>query len=38
MDVVDDKAAWYEAILDAVPFPLHVTDNDMNWTYHEQGI
>ena len=23
---------WYEAIIDAVPFPIHVIDMDMNWT------
>ncbi|MGE5364873.1 MAG: methyl-accepting chemotaxis protein, partial [Bacteroidota bacterium] len=28
-----DKIRWYEAIIDAVPFPIHVTDNDMNWTF-----
>ena len=33
LDTVNDKNAWYEAIIDAVPFPIHVTDNDMNWTY-----
>lgn len=24
---------WYREILDAVDFPIHVTDNDMNWTF-----
>jgi len=24
---------WYEAIIDAVPFPIHVTDNNMKWTF-----
>jgi methyl-accepting chemotaxis protein len=28
-----DKMVWYEAIIDAVPFPIHVTDNDMKWTF-----
>jgi len=28
-----DRALWYEAILDAVPFPIHVTDADMKWTF-----
>lgn len=38
LNIVDDKAAWYEAILDAIPFPLHVTDNDMNWTYMNKAF
>nr|WP_320026239.1 methyl-accepting chemotaxis protein [uncultured Acetobacterium sp.] len=33
MDIVVDKMQWYEAILDAIPFPVHVIDNDMNWTF-----
>ncbi len=33
LDTVVDKAVWYEAIIDAIPFPLHVTDMDMKWTY-----
>jgi len=33
-----DRAAWYEAIIDAVPFPIHVTDNDMKWTYMNKAF
>ncbi len=33
LDLVNDRVAWYESILDAVPFPIHVTDMDMKWTY-----
>ncbi len=33
LDTVVDKNGWYEAIIDAVPFPIHVTDMDMNWTF-----
>ena len=33
LDTVVDKMVWYEAIIDAIPFPLHVTDNDMKWTF-----
>jgi len=28
-----DKAAWYESILNAIPFPVSVTDLNMNWTF-----
>jgi methyl-accepting chemotaxis protein len=33
LDTVVDQMVWYEAILDSVPFPIHVTDNDMKWTF-----
>ncbi len=33
LDTVVDKAVWYEAIIDAIPFPIQVTDNNMKWTY-----
>lgn len=35
---IADKMAWYESIIDAVPFPIHVTDNDMNWTYMNKAF
>ncbi|MBC3797948.1 methyl-accepting chemotaxis protein [Acetobacterium tundrae] len=33
MEIVIDKMMWYEGILDAIPFPLHVIDNNMNWSF-----
>lgn len=30
---MENKAAWYESILDAIPFPVSVTDLNMNWTF-----
>ncbi|MFT3913197.1 MAG: methyl-accepting chemotaxis protein [Anaeromyxobacteraceae bacterium] len=37
-DEAADRAAWYEAILDAVPFPIHVTDDDMKWTFMNRSF
>ncbi|MDR3435212.1 methyl-accepting chemotaxis protein [Telmatospirillum sp.] len=33
LDVVVDKMEWYRSIIDAVPFPIHVIDMDMRWTF-----
>jgi methyl-accepting chemotaxis protein len=33
LEVVVAQNAWYEAIIDAVPFPIHVLNNDLKWTY-----
>ena len=33
-----EKVAEYESILDAVPFPIHVTDNEMRWTYMNRAF
>jgi methyl-accepting chemotaxis protein len=33
LDCVVDKMEWYRSIVDAVPFPIHVMDRDMNWTF-----
>ena len=38
LDTVVDKVVWYEAIIDAIPFPIHVTDNDMNWTHMNKAF
>ncbi len=32
-DIVVDKMYWYEGMLDAIPFPVSVTDMDMRWTF-----
>jgi methyl-accepting chemotaxis protein len=33
LDVVVDKMGWYQGIIDAVPFPIHVIDSDMKWVF-----
>jgi methyl-accepting chemotaxis protein len=38
LDTVIDKCVWYEAIIDAVPYPIHVTDMDMNWTFMNKSF
>jgi len=38
VETIADKVAWYESILDAVQFPIHVTDMNMNWTYMNKAF
>ena len=38
LDVVVDKIFWFEALLDSVPFPVSVTDTDMNWTFINKSV
>jgi len=33
IDSIANKVAWFESILDAIPFPVSVTDLNMNWTF-----
>lgn len=33
-----NKISWYISILDAVPYPIHVTDNDMRWTFMNRSF
>ena len=33
LDVVVDKLNWYQSIIDAVQFPIHVIDKEMNWVF-----
>ena len=33
LDTAANKIEWYRSIVDAVPFPIHVMDLDMNWTF-----
>jgi methyl-accepting chemotaxis protein len=38
LDVLEDKVEWFRAIVDAVPFPIHVTDADMSWTFMNRAF
>jgi methyl-accepting chemotaxis protein len=38
VDLLTDKMNWYQAITDAVPFPIHVTDPDMKWTFMNKAF
>jgi methyl-accepting chemotaxis protein len=33
-----EEVFWFESILDAIPFPLSVTDLDMNWTFINKPV
>lgn len=33
LDVVVEKVNWYQGIIDAVQFPIHVIDKDMKWVF-----
>lgn len=35
---VNEKIHWYESILDAIPFPISVTDNNMEWTFINRPV
>jgi len=37
-DKMAEKIFWYEQLLDAIPFPISVTDNQMNWTFINQPV
>ncbi len=38
LDTICDKVFWYEQLLDAIPFPVSVTDMDMNWTFINAAV
>ena len=38
LDTVVNKTYWYDSILDSLPFPVSVTDKDMNWTFLNKAV
>jgi methyl-accepting chemotaxis protein len=38
LDRFHEKAHWYEEMLDSIPFPISVTDMDMNWTFINRPV
>ncbi|MFN8597027.1 MAG: methyl-accepting chemotaxis protein [Anaerolineae bacterium] len=38
LDTIVAKVFWYEQLLDAIPFPISVTDLDMNWTFINRPV
>ena len=35
---VNKSMYWYEEILDSIPFPLSITDNNRNWTFVNRQV
>lgn len=33
LEAFAEKIFWYESIIDAVPYPIHVLDKDMKWVF-----
>jgi len=33
-----EKSFWYESMLDSIPFPISVTDMNMNWTFINKPV
>ncbi|MHC1790213.1 methyl-accepting chemotaxis protein [Solidesulfovibrio sp.] len=38
VDNLKAKSYWYENILNAIPFPVSVTDNNMKWTFLNKAV
>ena len=36
--IYEEKITWLTSILDAMPTPISVTDNDMNWTFINKAV
>ncbi|WP_186843766.1 methyl-accepting chemotaxis protein [Acetobacterium tundrae] len=38
LDTVVDNMFWYESIIDNIPFPIQVTDNNMKWIFMNRAF
>jgi methyl-accepting chemotaxis protein len=38
LELVADKLYLYESSIDAVPFPISITDNEMNWLFFNDAV
>jgi methyl-accepting chemotaxis protein len=38
LQAMEARVHWYENLLDAIPFPLSVTDRQMNWTFVNRPV
>ena len=38
LDTIVTKIYWYNTIIDSIPFPVSVTDMDMNWTFLNKNV
>lgn len=38
LDAISEKVYWFESLLDSLPYPISVTDMDMNWTFINTAV
>ncbi len=38
IDEIEVQMEWHEAVFDAIPYPIHVIDNDMKWKNLNQSL
>lgn len=38
LDAISDKVFWFESLLDSLPYPVSVTNMDMNWTFVNKAV
>lgn len=38
LDAMSEKVYWFESLLDSLPYPISVTDMNMNWTFVNKAV